>query len=348
MDLSQLIDQFNLEGRLEQLWRYGEIVIIFIGALLMKRPLASLALHLITLGRTREQFASLRQTFLPPLELAIVAAVVYVSLQFVTFEAEIVHAAQAAGSALMVAGFWAAHRGISEYSARLQKMYTLVDAGLTQEVAQFITQIIRFVLVLLGTFSVLDFWGVNLTALLGGMGILGAAVAFASQDVIKNVFGSLVVLMDKTYQVGDSVQIGKTEGVVEHIGLRTTTIRDEGKSVISIPNSTVVNTTVHNYSRKLHKLIQLSIFLDAKTPTAAVQGFLQRMRGYLATHEWVSVDEVDVASPAVSIKNITDRGVEISVVLFMKTSEGRSTNTLTESIYLKAKEIAEVDRLTLA
>ncbi len=347
MDITQLIDQFNLTTKLEQFWRYGEIFVILFGAYVLRHPLSVGVFSLITVGKSTEEKRQIRQTFSTPLELAIVAFVFFVCTQFVTFVAEISYATHVAGTALMFSGFWAAHRGICAYSDRLQKMYVLVDAGLTQEVAHFVTQVLRFVLVMLGAFSILDFWGINLSALVGGMGILGAAIAFASQDLIKNIFGSLVVLMDQTYRVGDTVAIGKNHGIVEHIGLRTTNLRDSGKALISIPNSTIVNTTVINLSRKVHQRFEILMYLKAQTPNERVQGFSQRMRGYLSTHEWIATDEETIKSPSVSVFGLTSRGVELKLDFFMHLDKGADERLLQESIYLKAKEISETSGVTL-
>ncbi|USO01691.1 MAG: mechanosensitive ion channel family protein [Alphaproteobacteria bacterium] len=349
MNLSSLIDQFSFSTKIANMWSYGEIVLVLLGALLVRRPLVYVIFSLLSLGKSEKQKTYLRQALAGPLELGAVAVVFYASLQFLTFVHEIFYAAKVSGSVLMIAVFWAIHRSINAYATKVQEMYTLVDVGLTREVAEFITLGLRVVVVVVAVFTVLDIWGVNLTALIGGVGIMGAAIAFASQDIIKNIFGSIVVLTDRTYQVGDFVRIENTEGVVEHIGLRTTTLRDINKSLVSIPNSAVVNATVMNITRRTHRLIEVAVTLDPETPNIAIETFVRRLRGYLATHERVACDEVGVTPPIVCVADFTDRGIAVKATFFMSPpgtlQEG---HIMKESVYLKAKQIADSEDVKMA
>jgi MscS family membrane protein len=349
MNLSFLVDQFNLTAKLADMWRYGELVLILLGALLVRRPLVYVVFSLFSLGKSEKQKIYLRQTFSKPLELGVVAVIFYVAIQFVTFVHEMPYAAKISGSTLIIAIFWAVHRGINAYTAKVQEIYTLVDVGLTHEIAAFITHGLRGIIVVVAVFTILDMWGVNLTALIGGVGIMGAALAFASQDIIKNIFGSVVVLTDRTYQIGDFVRIGDTEGVVEDIGIRTTTLRDTGKLLVSIPNSTVVNATVINTTRRTHRLIDMHVTLDPETPNLAIETFLRRLRGYLNTHERVARDETGVTPPIVSVSDFTERGIAIKIMFFMSPPGSlQDGDAMRESVYLKAKEIAASEGVKLA
>ncbi len=74
----------------------------------------------------------------------------------------------------------------------------------------------------------------------------GIAVGFASQDILKNIFGGVIILFDRPFQIGDKVEVGKYYGEVTHIGLRTVRIVTPDDSLVSIPNSEIVNTSVSN------------------------------------------------------------------------------------------------------
>jgi len=88
--------------------------------------------------------------------------------------------------------------------------------------------------------------GYNVAGLLAGLGIGGLAVALAAKETLANLFGSIALLMDRTFQVGDRIKQGDVEGVVEKIGLRSTRVRTAEGYAVSIPNQLITNAPVTN------------------------------------------------------------------------------------------------------
>lgn len=93
---------------------------------------------------------------------------------------------------------------------------------------------------------VLQNFGYNVAGLIAGLGIGGLAVALAAKETLANLFGSIAVLMDRTFQVGDTIRQGDVTGVVEKIGLRSTKVRTAEGYTVSIPNQIVTNAPVTN------------------------------------------------------------------------------------------------------
>jgi MscS family membrane protein len=90
--------------------------------------------------------------------------------------------------------------------------------------------------------------GYNISALLAGLGIGGAAVALASKDTLSNIFGSITVFMDKPFRINDRIKIGDYDGVVTEMGLRTSRLRTLENRIVSIPNSLFASTPIENIS----------------------------------------------------------------------------------------------------
>jgi MscS family membrane protein len=88
--------------------------------------------------------------------------------------------------------------------------------------------------------------GYNVAGLLAGLGIGGLAVALAAKETLANLFGSIALLMDRTFQVGDRIKQGDVDGVVEKIGLRSTRVRTKEGYIVSIPNQLMTNAAVTN------------------------------------------------------------------------------------------------------
>jgi MscS family membrane protein len=101
-------------------------------------------------------------------------------------------------------------------------------------------------LVTIAALLILQNAGYNVAGLLAGLGIGGLAVALAAKETLANLFGSIAVLMDRTFQVGDKIQQGDITGVVERIGLRSTRVRTAEGYVVSIPNQLITNAAVIN------------------------------------------------------------------------------------------------------
>ena len=101
-------------------------------------------------------------------------------------------------------------------------------------------------LVTIAALLILQNAGYNVAGLLAGLGIGGLAVALAAKETLANLFGSIAVLMDRTFQVGDKIQQGDITGVVERIGLRSTRVRTAEGYIVSIPNQLITNAAVTN------------------------------------------------------------------------------------------------------
>ena len=123
--------------------------------------------------------------------------------------------------------------------------------------------------------------GVDVKTFLAGLGIGGLAVALAAQDTIANMFGSLVVVMDHPFRVGDAVRIAGNEGTVEDIGLRSTRLRTPARTQVVIPNKTVASEAITNFSRMPQRRVEQKIGLTYATTPQKMEMVLEDLRGLL-------------------------------------------------------------------
>ncbi len=114
-------------------------------------------------------------------------------------------------------------------------------------------------LVVVGGVMIFQELGYSVTSMVAGLGIGGAAFALAAKDTVANLFGAIVIFVDRPFQVGDWVEIGSTEGTVEEIGLRVTQIRTFPNSVITIPNAQLTTTPINNWSRMRKRRIKMTV-----------------------------------------------------------------------------------------
>jgi MscS family membrane protein len=97
--------------------------------------------------------------------------------------------------------------------------------------------------------------GIRVGGVLASVGLTGLAVALAAQETLSNFLGSIVILSDSPFFVGDRVKIDAFEGVVEHIGVRSTRLKTADGNLVTIPNRTVAGTAVINYSKTAQQLV---------------------------------------------------------------------------------------------
>ncbi|MEM9353253.1 MAG: mechanosensitive ion channel family protein [Planctomycetota bacterium] len=132
--------------------------------------------------------------------------------------------------------------------------------------------------------------GIPLTTLLAGAGVGGLTVALAAQDALKNLFGSLMIIIDRPFRVGERIAVGKFDGVVEEIGLRSTKLRLLTGHQVSVPNEEMARLQIENIGRRPHirRIGDLALPLD--TPPDKVRRALEIVTGVLETHEGQPAD----------------------------------------------------------
>jgi len=132
--------------------------------------------------------------------------------------------------------------------------------------------------------------GIPLTTLLASAGVGGLAVALAAQDTLKSLFGSVMILLDKPYRVGERVIVGEYDGIVEDIGLRSTKVRLLTGHMASIPNEEMARSRIENVGRRPHIRRIADVHIPLDTPRAKVVKALELIRKALDNHEGMEPD----------------------------------------------------------
>ena len=127
-------------------------------------------------------------------------------------------------------------------------------------------------------------FGYNVSALLAGLGIGGLVFALAAKDSVENLFGSITILMEMPFGVGDWVRIGEIDGTVEEINLRSTRIRTFEDSLITMPNSRMITSHVENYGARRRRRLKTTLGITYDTPPAKVEAFCERIGEMLKEH----------------------------------------------------------------
>jgi len=155
-------------------------------------------------------------------------------------------------------------------------------------------KIINFFIFTVGFLIVLYFAGVNLTAVLSGLGIGGFAVAFAAKDTISNFFGTLSILFSDVFSQGDWIEIDGREGTVVEIGLRVTTIRTFDNALIAIPNGTFASKDIKNWNkRKLGRRIKMKLGVKYDSKIEDINNAIAEIREMLMNHPDIATNATE-------------------------------------------------------
>ena len=182
--------------------------------------------------------------------------------------------------------------------------------------------------------AVLQTFGINVSAFIASLGLGGLAFALAAKDTAANLFGGFAILTDNIFKIGDWVKIGSVEGIVEDIGMRTTKIRAFDKRLIVVPNATIANSAVDNFSRRDRRRITMRVGLTYSTSTQTMQKILKEIREMLQNHPQIHKEPLFVY-----FDEFGDSSLDLFFYLFTKTAVWEEYLQIREDINLKIIEI---------
>lgn len=165
---------------------------------------------------------------------------------------------------------------ISRLSDSLFKEYITPIADKTKsefddQILPIIKKSINFIIWILAIVVGLDNAGYNIGALLAGLGIGGLALAMAAKDTITNIFGGIMIFLDKPFKIKDRIKIAGFDGTIEEIGLRSTRLRTLSGTLVTIPNSTFSENAVENITREPSRKVVLNLGLTYDTDEKGIE-----------------------------------------------------------------------------
>ena len=190
-----------------------------------------------------------------------------------------------AGTLLLIALTWAGFKfidfGFAWWADRMEKSGQAEGRVLLRPISKFA----KIVLVILALLVWVDNLGFNITTLLTGLGVGGIAVALAAQDTLKNFLGSVMILLDKPYGVGERIVIKGHDGIVEEIGLRSTKLRLLNGHQTTVPNEETARMDIENIGRRPHIRRLFNITITYDTPPEKVERAIEIIEKILENHE---------------------------------------------------------------
>jgi len=213
----------------------------------------------------------------------------------------------------IIALFWFILLLIGILDVYLKKWAAATESTIDDMLVPIVGKTLRlFIIVIGGIIIIQNLTGLKIGPLLASLGIGGLAVALAAKDSIANFFGTLTILFDKPFQVGQRITIDKYDGTVENVGFRSTQIRTLTGHLVTIPNEKLVNSSVENIGERPHIRWLTNIGITYDTPPDKVEKAVQIIREILENHEGMQED----FPPRVFFNGFNDWSLNIMVVVW--------------------------------
>lgn len=184
--------------------------------------------------------------------------------------------------------------------------------------------------------SVMQAHGYSMTSLITGFGILGMAVSFAAKETIANIFGSITILYDNVFELGDYIELNGVEGYVHEISLRSTKIRTFDNSIITLPNNIVANAIIENYSHLKKRRIDEVIGITYDTPDEKIDRALEILKKIIENNP-----ETETNPNLIYLEKLNSSSIDIHLEAYVKHGDLSSFRRVRQSVL---KEIIKLFR----
>jgi MscS family membrane protein len=192
-------------------------------------------------------------------------------------------AVEAVGITIIILAFFRMLLRSIDYFARvMEKKANLTLEFSDNQLVLFFKDFFKVLLVIICLLSILNLaFGRDITKILAGLSIVGAAIALAARESLENLIASFIIFFDKPFTSGDLVKVNAITGVVERIGLRSTRIRTTEKTYVTVPNKQMVDSVVDNLSLRTQRRVELRLELDLQTPKEKIQALQEGIQSFL-------------------------------------------------------------------
>lgn len=323
----------------------GLVVLMFV----IKKPLVSLILHIALTALRRKnaaKYEQLKKDLARLLGYILFFSLLIIALPYISLsEAAFAFINRVLSTVLLLLAFLALYRTLMlavkwYFSAKAKR--TPDKLNLTAR--NLLISGIRVAIFVIAAISILTPWVGSLSGLIAGLGISSLAVALAAQDSLSNFFGSISIMLDKPFDVGDYIVVSDDlQGNVEHVGLRSTRIRQLSGSLVTAPNANLANAVVYNETKRSQRRVHFTVGLEYRTPADNLNAFVKAV-------ETLLLEDTDVINDSVKVWFDAFADSSLNVGIIYRTDKAAYNDMLTvkERINLGVLQAAKATDVSMA
>lgn len=299
---------------------------------------------------TKQSFLNL---VVQPLELFVFLFIAFVSLDKLNFPTalefkifkhtsrEIIDSVS--NGLLVVIFIWLCIRLIDFTAMVLEEKANTTKDNTDNQLIVFFKDFFKVILIIIGILMVLHFsFHRNIGNLFTGLSIVGAAIALATRESLENLIASFIIFFDKPFATGDTVKVQQFTGTVEKIGLRSTRIRTESKTYITVPNKQMVDSVVDNISLRTQRKAEIKLEMD-------IANSAEQLLQLITSIQKKITENTTIENPHIYLSETGNQAHVITIDFFAPiTQTAEEFNHLKESVNFEIIKIVEALKLKFA
>ena len=284
------------------------------------------------------------ELLIAPMRLLVIAVAIAISVQIIqTTEGINVLAFGIARTLILLALFLFVYRLVDLIAPSSLRIANITGFSIQERLIPFIRVGAKLLIISVAIVVVLQEWGYDVSGLLAGIGIGGLALSLAAQDTLANLFGFMAIVSDRPFDVGEFIKVNDVEGTVEHVGLRSTRLRQLNQAVVYMPNNFVANSAILNWSRLKKRFLDLRIGVEYETTNDQLQQMMAQTRAYLKSQE-----KVDANSVVVHVIDFRTESIDIIIRCYVYLTEWAPFTAEKEKYTLATLDIMKDLKIELA
>lgn len=291
-----------------------------------------------------EQDDILVDAILPPMRYFVVAAALLVSARILEAGDSIIGFVENLGRSIIVLGLiLLLNHLIDLFATTSARFAAITGISIEERLLPFFRTGVKIVNIAIGVVIIVQVWGYDISGLIAGIGIGGLAVSLAAQDTIANLFGFTAIVGDRPFNVGEYIVTPDVEGVVEHVGIRSTRVRRLDQALVTVPNNKLANSAILNWSRLAKRRIDYILGVTYDASSDDLRLLLHRIREMLNARPTIEPESV-----VVYFLNFGDNALEILIRAYVRLADWAQFTAEKEQINLEIMDIVAELNLAIA
>lgn len=220
----------------------------------------------------------------------------------------------------------------TDYIALLAKK---TDFVIDDQLVPLLSKALRTFIVIFGGLIAVQNLGINVMSVVAGLGLGGLAFALAAKDTAANLFGSLMILWDRPFKIGDWIVFNNVEGTVEDVGFRSTRIRTFYNSLVTVPNAVVANCNIDNMGHRKYRRVKTTIGIKYDTSPDKITSFTQALKKTITSHPCTNKNNFHIV-----FNDYGGSALNILVYFFLDVGSWQEELLEREAIFIEFMKIA--------
>lgn len=224
-----------------------------------------------------------------------------------------------------------------------EEIEKIINIKLDKILLPFFSKALRIIIIALTISIIAEEWDYDVNGFIAGLGLGGLAFALAAKDTVSNIFGGLVIILDKPFSIGDWILTSSVEGTVVDINFRSTKIRTFAQALVSLPNAQLANEPITNWTRMGKRRITFKLGITYDTPKDKLEKCIIEIRKMLENHPGIHPETIFVY-----FDSFSENSLEIFLYFFTNTTNWKEYLEVKEEINFSIMEIIENEGISVA